>query len=80
MVFSPSPPGTYSFSTPESTKIGTPIGRIKAVDADIGVNAEMNYSIIGGDGQDAFDITTDRFTQEGLLTVKKVRFPLGFQN
>ncbi|KAL2097587.1 hypothetical protein ACEWY4_006794 [Coilia grayii] len=68
--------GTYSFSTLESTKIGTPIGRIRAVDADIGVNAEMDYSIIGGDGQDMFDITTDRVTQEGMLTVKK---PLDFE-
>lgn len=70
--------GIYSFSTQESTETGTPIGRIKAVDADIGINAEMDYSITGGDGQDMFDVTTDRVTQEGVLTVKKVNFPWGF--
>ncbi|KAG5285795.1 hypothetical protein AALO_G00007520 [Alosa alosa] len=66
----------FSFSTPETTEMGTPIGRVKAFDRDIGVNAEMDFSIIGGDGQDMFDITTDRITQEGVLSVKK---PLDFE-
>lgn len=66
----------YSFNTLESTETNTPIGRVRAVDADIGVNAEMKYSIIGGDGQDMFDITSDKFTQEGVISIKK---PLDFE-
>lgn len=70
--------GIYSFSTLESTETNTPIGRVRAVDADIGVNAEMKYSIIGGDGQDMFDITSDKFTQEGVISIKKVKLPWSF--
>ncbi|XP_064190212.1 cadherin-10-like [Anguilla rostrata] len=70
------PQSVYQFSVLESAETGSPVGRIKATDADIGVNAEMDYSVIGGDGLDAFDIVTDSATQEGVLTVKK---PLNFE-
>ncbi|XP_061093406.1 cadherin-6-like [Conger conger] len=70
------PQSVYQFSAPESTEIGSPVGRIKATDADIGVNAEMDYSVIGGDGLDTFDIIADRATQEGVITVRK---PLNFE-
>ncbi|XP_056332560.1 cadherin-6 [Danio aesculapii] len=63
--------GIYQFSVPELTKVGSSVGRIEAEDADIGRNAEMSYSITGGDSLDVFDISTDRNTQEGILTVKK---------
>lgn len=53
--------------------MGSSVGRIEAVDADVGRNAEMDYTIVGGDGLDVFDITTDRYTQEGILSVKKVQ-------
>lgn len=64
--------GTYQFKTPESSPPGTPIGRIKASDADVGENAEIEYSITDGEGQDMFDVITDQETQEGIITVKKV--------
>lgn len=35
-------------------------------------NAEIEYSITEGDGYDMFGITTDKDTQEGIITVKKV--------
>ncbi|XP_027724719.1 cadherin-6 isoform X2 [Vombatus ursinus] len=63
--------GTYQFKTPESALPGTPIGRIKAIDADIGENAEIEYSITDGEGLDMFDVITDQETQEGIITVKK---------
>lgn len=50
----------------------SPIGRIKANDADVDENAEIEYSITEGDGYDMFGITTDKDTQEGIITVKKV--------
>uniref|UniRef100_A0A8C9V1J1 Cadherin-10 n=1 Tax=Scleropages formosus TaxID=113540 RepID=A0A8C9V1J1_SCLFO len=70
------PQGVYQFSAPESTEVGSPVGKIKATDADVGKNAEMDYSIIGGDGIDVFDIVTDTDSQEGVITVKK---PLDYE-
>uniref|UniRef100_A0A7N5P5H7 Cadherin-6 n=1 Tax=Ailuropoda melanoleuca TaxID=9646 RepID=A0A7N5P5H7_AILME len=64
--------GTYQFKTPESSPPGTPIGRIKASDADMGENAEIEYSITEGEGLDMFDVVTDQETQEGVITVKKL--------
>ena len=73
---------TFRLTTLESAEIGGAIGRIKAEDADVGQNADMEYSIVGGDGQEMFRIVTDQATQEGIITVKKVnlsvRHPVGF--
>ncbi|KAL7851664.1 hypothetical protein AOLI_G00220200 [Acnodon oligacanthus] len=66
----------YQFSIPELAKAGEVVGRVRAVDADIGRNAEMVFTLTSGDGLDVFDITTDRNTQEGILTVKK---PLDYE-
>ncbi|XP_058879083.1 cadherin-6-like [Acipenser ruthenus] len=68
---------TYQLSTSESADIGSSIGRIKANDADVGKNADIQYSIIGGDGMDVFNIVTDRATGEGVITIKK---HLDFEN
>lgn len=54
--------------------MGTSLGRIKANDPDVGENAETEYSIAEGNGSDMFDIITDKDTQEGIITVKKVYF------
>uniref|UniRef100_A0A674MD32 Cadherin-10 n=1 Tax=Takifugu rubripes TaxID=31033 RepID=A0A674MD32_TAKRU len=53
-----------------STEVGGAIGRIKADDPDVGRNAEMEYSIVGG--HDIFNIVTDQKTQEGVIVIKKV--------
>lgn len=63
---------TYQFHVPESSRAGTLVGRIQATDKDIGKNAEMYFTIISGDGMDMFDISTDKDTQEGVITVSKV--------
>uniref|UniRef100_A0A3Q3FRT2 Cadherin-20-like n=1 Tax=Labrus bergylta TaxID=56723 RepID=A0A3Q3FRT2_9LABR len=62
----------YQMSIPESAPVGSVVGRIWAKDRDIGVNAEMRYSIIDGDGRDTFDISTDPTNLFGSITVKKV--------
>lgn len=49
------------------------MGRIRAADKDVGENAEMYFTIVSGDGLDTFDIFTDKATQEGVITVSKVR-------
>ncbi|XP_038852950.1 cadherin-10-like [Salvelinus namaycush] len=62
---------TFRLSTLESADVGAAIGRIKANDADVGRNAEMQYSIVDRDGQDMFTIISDQNTQEGVIRVKK---------
>lgn len=64
--------GTIHLRIPESSPVGTAIGSVKATDADIGKNAEVEYRIVDGDGTDMFDIVTQRDTQEGIITVRKV--------
>lgn len=66
----------YQFRVPESFKAGAPVGRIKATDRDIGRNAEMYFTIVSGDGMDMFDISTNKDTQEGVITVSK---PLDYE-
>uniref|UniRef100_A0A674NQ22 Cadherin-12 n=1 Tax=Takifugu rubripes TaxID=31033 RepID=A0A674NQ22_TAKRU len=66
----------YQFRVPESSKSGTPVGRIRAADKDVGKNAEMYFTIVSGDGLDTFDIFTDKATQEGVITVSK---PLDYE-
>lgn len=48
------------------------MGRLKAQDPDLGDNALMAYSILDGEGSEAFSISTDSQGQDGLLTVRKV--------
>lgn len=59
-------------SVPESAPVGSVLGRIWATDRDVGVNAEMTYRIIDGDGRDTFEISTDPTNTFGIITVKKV--------
>ncbi|KAM7390133.1 hypothetical protein PAMA_008347 [Pampus argenteus] len=61
----------YEFRVPESNEVGAAVGLIRAVDADIGENVEMDYRIIGSDGPGMFDITTNRSTQDGVIVLRK---------
>lgn len=65
-------PESYQFSVPESLPLQSVVARIKAADADIGTNAEMDYRIMDGDGPGMFNITTDEDTQEGVILLLKV--------
>lgn len=64
--------GIFHLKVPESSHVGSAIGRIRAVDPDFGKNAEIEYNIVPGDGGNLFDITTDENTQEGVIKLKKV--------
>ncbi|XP_048472395.1 cadherin-18-like isoform X2 [Rhincodon typus] len=66
----------YQLYVPESADVDTAVGKIKATDADIGVNADMKYSIIDGDGLGIFTISTDKDTREGVIILKK---PLNYE-
>ncbi|XP_062833687.1 cadherin-10 isoform X3 [Anolis carolinensis] len=71
------PQSSVHFRIQESSPVGTPIGSVKASDADVGRNAELEYRIVDGDGRDMFDIVTQKDTQEGIITVRK---PLDYEN
>lgn len=57
---------------PESAQVGKPVGKIKAEDEDVGINAEIKYSIINQEGANVFSIATDKDTREGIISLKMV--------
>ncbi|XP_044076350.1 cadherin-7-like isoform X1 [Siniperca chuatsi] len=65
------PRKSYQFSVPESVLVSAVVAKIKALDLDVGPNAEMDYRILDGDGLGTFRIITDPNTQEGLVTLQK---------
>ncbi|XP_040921393.1 cadherin-7-like isoform X2 [Toxotes jaculatrix] len=67
---------SYQYTVLESLPVQSVVARIKAADADIGSNAEMDYRIMDGDGPGMFNITTDEDTQEGVIILLK---PLDFE-
>ncbi|XP_064409607.1 cadherin-7a isoform X2 [Latimeria chalumnae] len=71
------PRRSYQYNVPESLPTASAIARIKAVDADVGSNAELEYKIIDGDGLGVFKISADKETQEGIMTIQK---ELDFEN
>ncbi|KAM9307714.1 cadherin-7 [Gastrophryne carolinensis] len=59
------------YYVPESLPVGSTVAKIKAEDADTGLNAEMEYRIVDGDGQGVFRIAVDKDTQEGIILIQK---------
>uniref|UniRef100_A0A4W5PLY3 Cadherin-12 n=1 Tax=Hucho hucho TaxID=62062 RepID=A0A4W5PLY3_9TELE len=57
---------------PESSAVGSAVGRIKAHDLDIGKNAEVEYNVVPGDGDNMFDIITNEHNQEGIIILKRL--------
>ncbi|XP_055958238.1 protocadherin gamma-A2-like, partial [Patella vulgata] len=47
---------TYNAAINEDVTVGTPVAQIVANDADSGVNGQVTYSIVSGDGQTSFEI------------------------
>lgn len=66
------PVESYQFSVQESLPVAAVVAKIKALDSDVGPNAEMEYRIVDGDSLGMFRIAPDRDTQEGLITLQKV--------
>ncbi|KAG8009581.1 Cadherin-7 [Nibea albiflora] len=66
----------YQYTVLESLPVQSVVARIKAADADIGSNAEMDYRIMDSDGPGMFNITTDEDTQDGVIILLK---PLDFE-
>uniref|UniRef100_A0A665X2V4 Cadherin-12 n=1 Tax=Echeneis naucrates TaxID=173247 RepID=A0A665X2V4_ECHNA len=70
------PQKNYQLYVPESAQVGKPVGKIKANDEDLGINADIKYSIINSEGANMFSISTDRDTREGVISLKK---PLNYE-
>ncbi|XP_033841977.1 cadherin-18 [Periophthalmus magnuspinnatus] len=70
------PQKNYELYVVESAQVGKPVGKIKANDEDIGINADIKYSIINSEGANTFSISTDRDTREGIISLKK---PLDYE-
>lgn len=71
------PAENYQLYVPESAQVGKPVGKIKANDEDLGVNADIKYSIINSEGANTFSISSERDTREGVVSLKKVRTGTG---
>lgn len=69
----------YTFVVPEDAAVGATVGRIMALDGDIGANARMNYSL-GDDVTESstFTVQTDPETQEGVILLAKVSVLFSF--
>lgn len=61
----------YQFTVSEGAAVGTPVGRVIAMDDDMGDNTEISYLI--KEGGDLFKVTTDAETQEAVVSIKKVQ-------
>ncbi|XP_062841408.1 cadherin-7 [Trichomycterus rosablanca] len=66
----------YTFVIAESAPVGMTVGRVMAEDADVGVNARMNYSLDDLEESTTFIVKTDPITQEGIVTLAK---PLDYE-
>ena len=68
------PTGTYVFLVPENTATGTVIENINvaASDADIGTNAEINYSLLGADGVFSINSMTGAITLTSALNRESI--------
>ncbi|RVE45661.1 hypothetical protein evm_009676 [Chilo suppressalis] len=62
----------YRAAVPELAALGTDLLRVRATSRDTGVNADVYYSIVGGDGRE--DFALDR--SSGVLTVAR---PLDYE-
>ncbi|XP_077480401.1 cadherin-12-like isoform X2 [Stigmatopora argus] len=67
----------FHLRVPESSTVGSAVGRIKAHDLDVGKNAEVAYTIVPGDGGAMFDIATNEHNQDGVLILKR---PLDYES
>ncbi|KAL7984423.1 hypothetical protein Chor_002993, partial [Crotalus horridus] len=65
------PRRSYQYNVPESLPLASMVARLKAADADVGANAEMEYKVVDGDGLGVFKILVDKETQEGIIMIQK---------
>lgn len=64
----------YSFDIPENAARGYRVGQIKATDADLGVNAQLSYTVVSDWANDVFSLNpqTGVFTLTSKLDYEEV--------
>ncbi|XP_009069496.1 PREDICTED: neural-cadherin-like, partial [Acanthisitta chloris] len=67
----------WQAAVPESSAIDSEVVQVCATDADIGENAELMFSIVGGDPEQKFYVENDKEWQCGTIRLKK---KLDFEN
>ncbi|TTN99757.1 Cadherin-7 [Bagarius yarrelli] len=67
----------YTFAILESAPVGTEVGRVMAEDADVGMNARMNYTIDDLEESATFRLQTDPRTGEGIVILAR---PLDYES
>lgn len=55
----------YSFDIPENAVRGSRVGQVKAVDPDLGINAQLTYTVISDWANDVFSLNP----QSGVFTL-----------
>uniref|UniRef100_A0A6P7GGN4 Cadherin-related tumor suppressor n=1 Tax=Diabrotica virgifera virgifera TaxID=50390 RepID=A0A6P7GGN4_DIAVI len=65
----------YSFDIPENAPRGSRVGQIKATDPDLGINAQLTYSVISDWANDVFSLNpqTGVFTLTSKLDYEEVQ-------
>ena len=65
----------YSMSVSEAVQIGTSIGRVFATSRDVGINAEITYSVVATMGND-FSVDSDTGNSYYTVCVYSCEWPL----
>lgn len=55
----------YSFDIPENAVRGSRVGQVRAVDPDLGINAQLTYTVISDWANDVFSLNP----QSGVFTL-----------
>ncbi|XP_020323112.1 cadherin-12a isoform X1 [Oncorhynchus kisutch] len=61
----------FHLRVPESSLVGSAVGKIRAHDLDSEKNAEVEYSIVPGDEGHMFNITYNGHSQEGIIVLSE---------
>lgn len=72
----------YSFDIPENAARGSKVGQIKAIDPDLGINAQITYTVISDWANDVFSLNpqTGVFTLTSKLDYEEVSGLINFFN
>ncbi|XP_070575711.1 neural-cadherin-like isoform X2 [Ptychodera flava] len=62
----------YYTTMSEALPVGASVYTVSATDADIGINAQLTYDIIGGNQADHFYMYNDMVTNEGIIRVNQM--------
>lgn len=67
----------YTATVPENANVGTEVVKVLATSRDIGLNAEMAYTITAGNNNMKFVIDKSEGRHVSSLLFRTVSFPLG---